>query len=320
MGTWGKTVAALVAVGAVLAGQLVGVASSTAATGSLSSWSPLVPAARSDAPMVYDPAAGQLVLFGGIDTNGISLGDTWTRERYDLDGGRSVLEPERAQRRCGGLRPRNRRRGPLRRARCLEHHLVGHLDLRRDDLDRGHPDPEPTRSGVRIDGLRPRARSTRRAGSLRRAVVDRHRALRHLGLRRDQLDGPQPDAEPAGSLRLGDGVRRGDRRRRPLRRPVGDDRALRHLDLRRDELDAGVAGGLPAGTLGCRDVLRRGDQPAGALQRLLGSGQDALGHLDLQRYDLDPGRHGDVTYPTERRILRLRHVHERARPLRRATT
>ena len=78
MGKWGKTVAALVAVGAVLAGQLVGVASSTAATGSLSSWSPLVPASRSDAPMVYDPAAGQLVLFGGIDTNGDSLGDTWT--------------------------------------------------------------------------------------------------------------------------------------------------------------------------------------------------------------------------------------------------
>jgi hypothetical protein len=36
------------------------------------------PSARSGPGMVYDGAAGNVVLFGGIDSNGISLDDTWT--------------------------------------------------------------------------------------------------------------------------------------------------------------------------------------------------------------------------------------------------
>lgn len=35
------------------------------------------PSARANASMAYDPAAGNVVLFGGFGGNGV-LGDTWT--------------------------------------------------------------------------------------------------------------------------------------------------------------------------------------------------------------------------------------------------
>ena len=39
---------------------------------------PLDPGPRSDASLTYDAALGELVLFGGLDTNDDTLGDTWT--------------------------------------------------------------------------------------------------------------------------------------------------------------------------------------------------------------------------------------------------
>ncbi len=79
MGTHRRIGAApvFVAVGAVLAALIVGVAPARAATAQ-PGWAPLAPAGRSDTSMVYDPATGDLVLFGGSDTNGSLLSDTWT--------------------------------------------------------------------------------------------------------------------------------------------------------------------------------------------------------------------------------------------------
>ena len=37
-----------------------------------------LPAARFDPAMAYDPAAGTVVLFGGLGNRGNLFGDTWT--------------------------------------------------------------------------------------------------------------------------------------------------------------------------------------------------------------------------------------------------
>ena len=67
-----------VAVCAVLATLVVSVTPARAAS-SVPMWSPLNPAARSDASMVYDPGLGKVVLFGGLASDGTTvLADTWT--------------------------------------------------------------------------------------------------------------------------------------------------------------------------------------------------------------------------------------------------
>ena len=60
-------------------------------------WAPLTPSSSppplAEASLAYDPAAGQLVLFGGIDSNGDSLSSTWVWSGSNWSLGISNFEP-----------------------------------------------------------------------------------------------------------------------------------------------------------------------------------------------------------------------------------
>ena len=63
--------------------------------------------------MAYDPATGQMVLFGGYrgtDTPGHVLGDTWVLEQHDLDTGFPAVQPAVPSQCLHGLRPGHRAR------------------------------------------------------------------------------------------------------------------------------------------------------------------------------------------------------------------
>ncbi len=106
--------------------------------------------------MAYDPASGQLLLFGGVDAQGNGPTDTWA-----LDGATGVWSelsttgPPGRRRRRHGLRPTYRPDAPFRRPRCQRQRSRRHLDLERPhaELDPGNHDHQSTGSESGLDGL-----------------------------------------------------------------------------------------------------------------------------------------------------------------------
>ncbi len=204
---------ALVAVGALVAALLVGVTPARAATAQ-PGWAPLTPTARSDAAMAYDSGIGQMVLFGGADTDASLLSDTWTTNgttwteaapssspsarsdeamAYDPSLGRVVL--------FGGLGAGNTT-------------LSDTWTYDGTTWSQLSPATSPP-AGVRLHGLRPRAL---RARSLRRRGQRRWRTERHVGLQRHHLERALTDELAAGALGGLHGLRHRDEQPGPLRR------------------------------------------------------------------------------------------------------
>jgi hypothetical protein len=72
------------------------------------------PSARFGATMSYDPATGNMVLYGG-DANGVYVGDTWTWNGTTwAELSPATSPPARPLRGHDGVRPGLRRHGPLR--------------------------------------------------------------------------------------------------------------------------------------------------------------------------------------------------------------
>ena len=106
------------------------------------------PPASESASMAFDPATGDMVLFGGYNNTLGALSETWTWDGSNwAEQSPATSPPARPRRwRLHGLRPGHGGHGALRGDKQQWRLSLRYLDLERDHLGRAEPGHEPART------------------------------------------------------------------------------------------------------------------------------------------------------------------------------
>ena len=260
--------AGLLALATMAGAQVLAAAPSGATPPPVLNWTHLQPAAsptaRATATMAYDPATGDMVLFGGTGES-TGLADTWTWNGTTWAQQHPTKSPTARYGASMAYDP-----------------ATGDMVLFGGEVGNGPGNDTWTWDGTNWAKLSPATSPTKRryaamaydpatgTAALRR--LDQHRAVGHLELERHHLGQALPGHQPPGPLGRLDGLRPGHRGHGPVRRACGlrhrGRTERRHLDLERHHLDQALPGQEPHSADNRRHGLRPGDRGHGLVRRL----------------------------------------------------